>query len=146
MAGAKHEQVNTFPHWLVALALIVFIPLAADFNARLSTIRQMRQEEAQLAREIPVEQARRAQLERSLEYVRSDAYAEYWARVEARMAYPGEVIVIPVAPEPAGPSPGPVAPAARPSGAPLDEWWALFFDEPGGMPPDQDGLLLQVTN
>ncbi len=127
MAGNKRESSYAFPRWLIVLALFVLIPLAADFNARIVTVQQMRQEEAQLTRDLATEQARQAQLQQQLEYVRSDAYVENWARVEARMARPGEIAVVPVAPEPTYTPVALATPAPQPS-SPFDEWWALFFE------------------
>ncbi len=127
MAGAKQGSNNVLSRWLIVLVLIIFVPLVIDFNARLFTIRQMRQEEAQLTRDIAAEQARREQLEAWRQYVNSDEYVEYWARVEARMAYAGEVAVIPVAQESARVEAAP-SPSNVPPSSPLDEWWALFFE------------------
>jgi cell division protein FtsB len=122
----EQNRTHHVPHWLVALAVLAFIPLVSGFNGRMTIIRQMRQEEQQLAQAIAKEQARRAELEELHAYVKSDAYVEYWARVQARMAYPGEVTVIPIVQEPAS-APLSSAPASPPPASPLDEWWAVFF-------------------
>lgn len=125
VATGKHESTQTFPRWLLALAVVAFIPLAADLNARMVTIQQMRQEEDRLMHAVAVESTRRADLEATRAYVQSDTYVENWARVEARMAQPGQVAVIPVM----LPTPTPLATPAPVSAAPslLDEWWTLFF-------------------
>lgn len=125
MATGENESNKIFPRWLLALAVVAFIPLAADLNARMVTIQQMRQEEYRLTQRIAAESTRRAGLEATRAYVQSDAYVENWARMEARMARPGEVAVIPVM----LPTPTPMATPAPASAAPslLDEWWILFF-------------------
>lgn len=126
MAENKNESSKTLPRWLVALAVVVFIPLAADFNARMVTIQQMRQEESRLVQALASASTRRADLEATRMYIQSDAYVEHWARVEARMAQPGQVAVIPVLL--ATPTPqAPPTPPASPVSSPLEEWWALFF-------------------
>jgi len=83
--------------WAAVLLLLMIVPVAISFNARLSTIRQMRQDEARLKRAVATEQVRQADLKSLRSYVSSDAYVEHWARASARMTRPGEVAVIPVA-------------------------------------------------
>ena len=115
--------------WAVAVIAVVVVVLALGFNSRLTTIRQMRQDEARLKQTVTAEETRQAGLKSHLDYIRSDSYAEHWARVDARMIKAGEIAVIPVAPgaTPLGSSlPAPIrAPATI-----LDEWWTLFFGEP----------------
>jgi len=110
------------------LIVLMLVPVAIAFNARLATIRQMRQDEARLSQDVAAEQARQADLKLLQSYVASDAYVEHWARVEARMAKPGEVAVIPVAPASAQLNAAPSAPASAPPTI-VDEWWAVFFDD-----------------
>jgi cell division protein FtsB len=110
------------------LIVLVLVPVAIAFNARLATVRQMRQDESRLSQEVAAEQARQADLKLLQSYVASDAYVEHWARVEARMTKPGEVAVIPVAPTGAQPNAAPSAPVSTPSTI-VDEWWAVFFDD-----------------
>ena len=110
------------------LIVLVLVPMAIAFNARLATVRQMRQDEARLSQEVAAEQARQADLKLLQNYVASDAYVEHWARVEARMAKPGEVAVIPVAPAGAQLNAAPSAPTNVPPTI-VDEWWAVFFDD-----------------
>ena len=110
------------------LIVLVLVPVAIAFNARLATIRQLRQDEMSVSQEVAAEQARQANLKLLQGYVASDAYVEHWARVEARMAKPGEVAVIPVAPASAQVNTvPPSSPASVPSTI-VDEWWAVFFD------------------
>ena len=110
------------------LIVLVLVPMAIAFNARLATVRQMRQDEARLSQEVVAEQSRQADLRLLQAYVASDAYVEHWARVEARMAKPGEVAVIPVAPAGAQLNVAPSIPASAPPTI-VDEWWAVFFDD-----------------
>ena len=110
------------------LIVLMLVPVAIAFNARLATIRQMRQDETRLNQEVAAEQVRQADLKLLQSYVASDAYVEHWARVEARMAKPGEVAVIPVAPAGAQLNVAPSIPASAPPTI-VDEWWAVFFDD-----------------
>jgi cell division protein FtsB len=84
----------------LAVGVVVFIAvaivggLAWGFGQQLALARQMRMEEKQLEQTVAAEQMRHDELVARLEYVRSDEYVEHWARVEAKMARPGEVAVV----------------------------------------------------
>jgi cell division protein FtsB len=58
----------------------------------------MRVEEERLEAAVETAMAQQGYLTATLEYVGSDDYVEQWAREDARMAKPGEVIIIPLAP------------------------------------------------
>jgi cell division protein FtsB len=122
-----------FQRWAAALIVLLVMVLALNFNARLATIRQMRQEETRLKQAVAAEEARQAGLQSLRAYVMSDTYVEHWARVDARMIKPREVPVILIAPNTAQASPNPAAPISAPSTI-LDEWWALFFGETPAVP------------
>ena len=109
------------------LIVLVLVPVAIAFNARLATVRQLRQDEARLNQQVVAEQARQSDLKSLQSYVASDAYVEHWARVEARMAKPGEVAVIPIAPAGVQLNAAPSVPASAPPTI-VDEWWTVFFD------------------
>ena len=117
-----------FQRWAAALVLLLVALLAINFNSRLTTLRQMREEEARLKQAVSAERARQTSLQSLRSYVASDSYVEHWARVEARMIKPGEVAVVPVAPNVARATPEPPAPTRAPATI-LEEWWALFFGE-----------------
>ena len=83
-------------------------------------------EAAELSRQIAVEKARRDALLTLQEYVRSNEYAEHWARL-ARMAKPGETAVVPSV---TGNTPPLVSAAPAPAPVPNEprsEWMALFL-------------------
>ena len=118
----------TLQRWAAVLLLLMIVPVAISFNARLATIRQMRQDEASLKQAVTTEQARQASLRSMRGYVASDAYVEHWARASARMTRPNEVAVIPIAPGSSQTDPSASASVSAPASI-LDEWWAVFFDE-----------------
>ncbi len=128
MAGSRRAAVfNSRWFWLMALALAA-APFVAEFNARLVVSRQLVEEEARLKREIEAEQNRAALLESYEQHVKSDAYVEWWARVQARMVKPGEIAVVPQTPADQAESigAGGLPPLARDYAV---EWWAAFFGE-----------------
>ena len=110
--------------WLLVVALVA-TPLVVEFVSRLSISRQLIEEEARLKHEIEIEQARAEALQSFEMRVRSDAYVEWWARVEARMVRPGEVSVAPIAPDDRV---TPFHSESVPTGRDYpSEWWAAFF-------------------
>lgn len=117
----------------VGVALAIVGGLALGFGQQLTLARQMRLEENRLEQLVAEEQARQDELMAQSEYVQSDEYVERWARAEAKMAKPGEVVVIiptDEGEEPAGdaqPTPTP-EPEARPFWV---ELWALIFGPSG---------------
>jgi len=103
------------------------------FGRQLVLARQMRAEEIRLEQAVAAEQSRHDELAAQLKYVKSDEYVERWARAEAKMAKPGEVVVVltadadgesAVAPQPTPPP----EPEARPFWV---EWWGLVFGAVG---------------
>lgn len=119
-------------HLAVAIALVIALTsvggLAWGFTRQLALARQMRMEEARLMQAVATEQARNEALTAQAEYVESDECVEHFARCEARMARPGEVVVVPLAeatPEPAVEAQP--APASEPDKSFWTELWALVF-------------------
>ena len=128
------EKLQESKSWqlLLIATLILIVPLTVDINRRMSIIRRMQQEEVHLEQDLAEVQAEQEVLETRLEFVKSDNYVEQWARVEARMALPGEVAIVPMTAQ----SPESVASPAE-SDRPLndtplsvgEQWHRLFFDE-----------------
>ena len=80
---------------VVIIAVLATVGIIVwGFTQQLMLARQMRDEERRLAQAVATERARYESLVAQLEYVQSDEYVEEWARTEARMAKPGEVIVV----------------------------------------------------
>jgi cell division protein FtsB len=127
------EKLRDSRGWqlLVITSLILVVPLMADINGRIGVLRRMHQQQALLNQELAEARAEREALEKQLQFVTSDAYLEQWARVEARMARPGEVAIIPLyqgqtQPETSasGASPSPDAALST-----SQQWHRLFFDD-----------------
>jgi hypothetical protein len=124
--GWQSSLVNSRWVWLVAVALLG-APLLAEFNTRLAVGRQLVEEEARLKREIELEQKRAEFLQGYEQFVRSDEYVEWWARVNARMVKPGEVAVVPQSPDGSTERIAPPTPPARVARDYPTEWWSVFF-------------------
>ena len=120
-------------HMVTSFSVIVIILLAGGiswaFARQIVLHSQMRVEEERLEAAVQTAMAQQGHLTATLEYVRSEQYVEQWAREDARMARPGEVIVIPLAP-PARPavdlSEAEETPSQEPEPLWMKIWEALF--------------------
>jgi len=114
---------------MLILMAILIVYLAADFGRQVIVSQQQKTELGQVQAQIAASVEHRTALEAQLEYSRSDAAAEAWAR-EQGWVKANEVPVVIVAPD--------TAPAVetQPNGAGsvsetiLQEWWNLFFGNP----------------
>jgi len=79
------------------LAVIIIGGLGWAFFQQLALAEELKGETQRLERAVATQQARHDYLTATLAYVQTDEYVEEWARTEAKMVKPGEVLVIPVA-------------------------------------------------
>jgi cell division protein FtsB len=134
MSRPKVDRVRVFISAGIVLVLFIVGGLGWAFAQQLRLAQDLREEIAELEQAVATQEAIAAYLTATLEYVQTDTYVEEWAREEARMAKPGEVVVIPVGTlEAANP---PATPEAQPQGdaaaIPEDKpfwvvWWEAFF-------------------
>ncbi len=126
---------------MFAVILAIGLMLAIQFSSRIEQDQDLSNIKNTILEEIDLLQRERAELERELAFVESDAYVENWAHSEGRMIREGEVLVIPI---PAAASLAQSIQEIEPEiAAPIDTtlpdpvmwhlWWALFFDRP---PPE----------
>ena len=118
----------------IVLVLFIVGGLGWAFAQQLRLAQDLREEVEELEHAVATQEAIRAYLTATLEYVQTDAYVEQWAREEAKMAKPGEVVMIPVGPLEAGKAPA--TPEGQPEGAsaaPAEDkpfwmvWWEAIF-------------------
>lgn len=79
---------------VAAFSLVVVGGLVWGFSQQVTRAQQMRAEEVRLEQAVAAEQVYHDDLAAHLKYVQSDAYVEQWARKDAKMARPGEVVVV----------------------------------------------------
>jgi cell division protein FtsB len=110
--------------WLAVL-VIVGILLAVQFGRQVYANWEIGQQAAAIEAQIAAVEAENAQLQRELEYLRSDAYVSAEARRLANLGLPGEqVLIIP----PGAEQPLPEELAALEAPKPmLEQWLDLFF-------------------
>ncbi len=120
---------------MLALALAIGLILALNFSGRINLDRALGRIHRQFSAEIDELLAQQHALIAELNYVKSDAYVEYWARDEGKMVKDGEVLIQPQRPGADAVQPqSAVQLVAFVTTAPEPEnwelWWALFFDGP----------------
>ncbi len=125
MASIRSNRGRLAVGIIVVLALFVVGGLVLGFGQQLMLAREMRMEENRLEQAVATAQACRDELDTLSEQVESDEYVECWAREEAKMSKPGEVVVIPVVT-----SEGPT-PEAQQEESPTPEprsFWSEFWE------------------
>ena len=127
---------------MLAVALTIGLVLALNFSSRISLDRDLARIHAEFSREIDLLLSEQERLIAELDYVKSDAYVEYWARDEGKMIREGEFLILPqsvgvAADEPTPPRRLVEFQTTLPKPKNWELWWALFFDEP---PPGQEGI------
>jgi len=117
----------------LGIAVAIGGGLAWAFSHQIAAARQMQAEELRLEQVVAAKQAHHKALEAQLEYVKSDECVEQWAREDAKMSKPGEVVVIVVkgSPDYSALEPSPT-PTPKPEARPFwQELWELAFSPPG---------------
>ena len=112
-----------------AIVAAIVVGIVWGFGQQIARARQMRAEELRLEQAVAAKQAYHDGLVVRLEYVHSDEYVEQWARKDAKMARPGEVVVVVLDDAATDPSTG-ATPAtdAEPESRPFwVELWELIF-------------------
>ena len=138
--GARRANAGrrlTSVQLMLAVALTLGLVLALNFSSRIKLDRDLDRIHDDFARQIDALLADQGALLTELEYVKSDAFVEYWAHDEGKMVRDGEVLI---QPQGVGVQANLSAPSRRlfdlQTTAPEPEnwqlWWALLFD---GAPP-----------
>lgn len=80
----------------ILLVVVIVGGVGWAFLQQFSLAEELRGETRQLEQAVATQKAHQRHLTATLTYVHTDDYVEEWARGEAKMAKPGEVVVIPV--------------------------------------------------
>ena len=109
--------------WAAVIMILLSLPLVINFVGRLQAEQRMADEVQRRAAQVQKAQKTLSQVRDALEYAKSDAFTERYAREQARYAKPGEVVVVP--------------PGAQDPAKPRKAWWEDFVtlgDEPATQP------------
>ena len=79
---------------ILSTVVVIVGSIAWGFTQQVARARLMRAEEVRLEQTVTARQTHHEELVAQLDYVHSDEYVEKWAREDARMAKPGEVVII----------------------------------------------------
>jgi len=117
----------------ILLTLLIVGGLGWAFVQQVSLAEELRAEVTELEHAVATQEAKQRYLTATLTYVHTDAYAEEWAREEARMAKPGEIVIIPLV-ESGAPQPEPTPEALPTANQPAQDddrpfwlvWWAVL--------------------
>ena len=120
---------------MFAVILTVGLMLALNFSSRIQADRDLQRIHDQVVQEIDFLENQQSDLIQELNYVKSDAYVETWARDEGKMVKEGEVLINLYFSKGADEVPlQPIVMADFETKPPEPEnwelWWALFFDVP----------------
>lgn len=114
--------------FVVAGVIILFF-LVMDLNTRLVSLNRLSNERDEMRTEVAGLQFTTTALTDDISFATSEAAVDIYAREEAHMAQPGDVLIVPIAPP--GATPVPIF-APTPTVQPVengDVWWALFFGD-----------------
>ncbi len=117
-----------FPAIIIALLLLGLVAFIFKYNDRINRKDAYLNNIAILESDIALFEAQKLQLESELEFAKSDAAVEAWAGGTARMAKPGEKLIIPIPsgePVVAQPITEPVAEPVEPN---YESWLDLFLN------------------
>jgi cell division protein FtsB len=136
MIRSKDPPLISGTQFAAIVVLTITLFLIIDLGRRTTAGYYVSQAEKKLKAEIRAELAFKQRLIERLEYVKTDAFVEQWAREQARMVRPGDrpLILVPFAApsgEPAAVQPIDTASLTGPEPN-WHHWWRLFFNsEPG---------------
>jgi hypothetical protein len=137
MIRSKDPPLVSGTQFAAIVVLTITLFLIIDLGRRTTAGYYVSQAEKQLKADIRAELAIKQVLLDRLEYVKTDAFVEQWAREQARMVRPGDrplILVTPATPpgEPSIIQPTTVASTAEPEPN-WHHWWRLFFNSEPGM-------------
>jgi cell division protein FtsB len=126
--GDRLPALLGVPQILLIVSVVISLAVIVDFNRRLANAQRLVNDATQLAHEVGTLEAQRNILETERAYANSDQAVEDWARSQGKLVEQGEVLVVPLSPGGATPTPQ-AAPVAAPLEVPnYNVWWSLFFD------------------
>jgi hypothetical protein len=99
---------------LFVFSVLMALPLTVNILGRIQAETKMRTEQQRLSAEVQRSEKCLQELDNAVEYAKTDAYVESWARERERLGKEGEVVIVPS-------SNGPAVQQARP-------WWEQRVD------------------
>ena len=123
----KRGWTSSLPRVLIVVGLVIGLSVLIDFNRRIQAERRLVSQADQLGVEVTDLAATQSALATELAYAASDGYVAWWAHSEGRYIQPGEVLVVPVAPNGPTSTPAPAIVSAPTTESNFQIWMSLFF-------------------
>jgi cell division protein FtsB len=120
---APPPQAEKSSRWIAAVAVVIVFLLLGELWRRIGQASQLGQLERRLDVQVTALSSESAALATEIAQARSDEAVARWARSEAKMALPGEVLVQPVTPASAAP-----ATAAEDALPPAPPNWRIWWE------------------
>ncbi len=92
---ATSKTSNRLLLWFSVGAVLLSLPLLINIVGRMDAEARMQTEVTRVTQKLAADEAKLAGLTKALDYAKSDAFTERWARVSARWGRDGEVVVVP---------------------------------------------------
>jgi len=112
--------------WILALVVLGILVLG-DLNRRMADARRLEQDAILLETEVAGMATQRVELLTQVAEATSEPVIAEWAHEQAKMVLPGEVLVVPLAPGGATPTPAPGSAANDEAPSNFEIWLALLF-------------------
>lgn len=94
---ASSKTTNRLLIWFSIGALLLSLPLLLNIVGRVQAEARMQAETTRMSAQIAADELRLQGLKNALDYAKTDAFTERWARAWARWGRDGEVVVVPPA-------------------------------------------------
>ena len=107
--------------WASVVMILLSLPLVVNFLGRWQSESKMAGEVQRRAEQVQKDETTLTQLRSALEYAKSDTFTERYAREQARLAKPGEVVVVP--------------PSMQDASKAHKVWWEEFVTGVSGVAP-----------
>jgi hypothetical protein len=111
----------------VFIGLGVLLILVMDFNSRMDELTRLQNEAETVRAQATNIMITQVNLQTQVAYATSDLAVEQWAREQARMAQPGDNVVVPLPVPGATPMPTPMPEAPIEETTKWDVWMELIF-------------------
>lgn len=93
--ASSPSLANRLLIWFSIGALLLSLPLLFNIVTRAQAEVRMQAEVDRMTQQVSAMEEKREHLRAALDYARSDAFVEEWARTRARWSRDGEVVIIP---------------------------------------------------
>jgi cell division protein FtsB len=93
--ASQHTIARRLLIALFAFSVLMSLPLAVNILSRIQAEAKMRAEQERLTTEVERTEKCLQELDTAVEYAKSDAYVESWARERERLGKQGEVVIVP---------------------------------------------------